>query len=112
MAVFSTNLLIHTGTDFDQTFILEDDRTNSVKDLTGVTGFARMRRYSTSPLSQSFQLDFTNRPLGKIRISMTDITTKALKPGKYFYDVCLRDGSLVETVIEGEVLVKRSVTRP
>ena len=112
MAVFNTNLIIHTGTDFEQTFVLEDDRTNSVKDLTGYTGFARMRRYSSSPLSQTFQLDFTNRPLGKIRISMTDITTKALKPGKYFYDVCLRDGSLVETVIEGEVLVNRSVTRP
>ena len=112
MTVFTANIIIYTGTDFAQTFVLEDSATNSVKDLTGFTGFARMRRYSTTPLSQSFQLDFTNRPLGKIRISMTDITTKALKPGKYFYDVLLKHGSSVECVIEGEVLVKRSVTRP
>mgnify|MGYP001236753188 CR=1 FL=1 len=112
MAVFNTNLVIHTGTDFDQTFVLEDDRTNSAKNLTGYTGSARMRRYYSSPLTQSFQLDFTNRPLGKIRLSMTDIITKDLKPGKYSYDVCLRDGSLVECVVEGEVLVKKSVTRP
>ena len=29
MAVFSNNLTIHTGTDFEQTFMLEDGNTNS-----------------------------------------------------------------------------------
>ena len=44
MAVFSTNLIIYTHTDFEQTFLLEDDQSNSAKDLTGFTGTARFKR--------------------------------------------------------------------
>mgnify|MGYP001335612856 CR=1 FL=1 len=112
MAIFNTNLIVHTGTDFEQTFVLEDDRTNSAKNLGGYTGYARMRRYPASLDFTAFTLIFTNRPLGKIRISLTDDVTADLKAGKYFYDVCLKDGTNVECVIEGEVIVKRTVTRP
>ena len=73
MAVFNTNLIIHTGTDFEQTFVLEDDRTNSAKDLTGYTGVAKFKAfpnaYSTG--DGAFDFSFTNRGLGKIRITMT-----------------------------------------
>ena len=114
MAVFNTNLLIHTGTDFEQTFVLEDDRTNSAKDLTGYTGVAKFKQfpnaYSTG--DGAFDFSFTNRKLGKIRIAMTDTVTAKLEAGKYFYDVLLNDGSSVESVIEGQLIVKRSVTRP
>ena len=114
MAVFNTNLVIHTGTDFDQTFVLEDDRTNSAKDLTGYTGVAKFKQfpnaYSTG--DGAFDFSFTNRKLGKIRIAMTDTVTAKLEPGKFFYDVLLNDGSAVECVIEGQLIVKRSVTRP
>ena len=114
MAVFNTNLLIHTGTDFEQTFVLEDDRTNSAKDLTGYTGVAKFKAfpnaYSTG--DGAFDFSFTNRKLGKIRIAMTDTVTAKLEPGKFFYDVLLDDGSSVESVIEGQLIVKRSVTRP
>ena len=113
MAVFNTNLIIHTGTDFEQTFVLEDDRTNSAKDLTGYTGVAKFKAfpnaYSTG--DGAFDFGFTNRKLGKIRISMADTATANLEPGKYFYDVLLNDGSSVESVIEGQLIIKRSVTR-
>ena len=114
MAVFNTNLLIHTGTDFEQTFVLEDDRTNSAKDLTGYTGVAKFKQYPNaySTSDSTFDFAFTNRGLGKIRIAMTDTVTAKLEAGKYFYDVLLNDGSSVESVIEGQLIVKRSVTRP
>ena len=114
MAVFNTNLIIHTGTDFEQTFVLEDDRTNSAKDLTGYTGVAKFKQYPNaySTGDGAFDFGFTNRTLGKIRISMADTATAKLEPGKFFYDVLLNDGSAVETVIEGQLIVKRSVTRP
>ena len=113
MAVFNTNLIIHTGTDFEQTFVLEDDRTNSAKDLTGYTGVAKFKQYPNaySTGDGAFDFGFTNRILGKIRISMADTATAGLEPGKFFYDVLLNDGSTVETVIEGQLIVKRSVTR-
>ena len=114
MAVFNTNLLIHTGTDFEQTFVLEDDRTNSAKDLTGYTGVAKFKQFPNAYSTGDGALDFslTNRKLGKIRIAMTDTVTAKLEPGKFFYDVLLNDGSSVESVIEGQLIVKRSVTRP
>ena len=45
MAVFSNNLTIHTGTDFEQTFMLEDGNSNSALDLTGYTGCAKIKKY-------------------------------------------------------------------
>ena len=41
MAVtYTTNLVLYTGADFDQTFVLEDVQSNSIKDLTGFNGCA------------------------------------------------------------------------
>ena len=111
MAVFSNNLTIHTGTDFEQTFLLEDNRSNSALDLTGYSGCAKIKKYQSSTTAASFALAFTNRTGGKVRITMPASTTINLKAGKYFYDVLLNSGSNVERVIEGEVLVKRAVTR-
>ena len=113
MAVFNTNLIIHTGTDFEQTFVLEDDRTNSAKDLTGYTGVAKFKQYPNaySTSDGTFEFAFTNRTLGKIRIAMADTATANLEKGKYFYDVLLNDGSTVECVIEGQLIVKKAVTR-
>ena len=112
MAVFSTNLTIHTDTDFEQTFVLENSNSNSALDLTGYTGACRIRRYHSSSLAGSFSVSFPNRLTGKVKIEMASNLTKDLKAGKYFYDLLLNNGTTVERVIEGEVLVKRTVTRP
>ena len=112
MAVFSTNLTIHTGTDFEQTFVLENSNSNSALDLTGYTGACRMRKYHSSSLAGAFNINFGNRLTGKVNISMSSNLTQNLKAGKYFYDLLLNDGNKVDRVIEGEVLVKRTVTRP
>ena len=112
MAVFSTNLTIHTNTDFEQTFVLEDGNSNSALNLTGYTGACRIRKYHSSSLAGSFSVNFTNPTTGKVKIAMTANLTNNLKAGKYFYDLLLNNGTTVERVIEGEVLVKRTVTRP
>ena len=112
MAVFSTNLTIHTGTDFEQTFVLEDSNSNSALNLTGYTGACRIRKYHSSSPAGSFNVGFTNPTQGKVRITMSSNLTNNLKAGKYFYDLLLNNGTTVERVIEGEVLVKRTVTRP
>tara|TARA_S200000501_G_C20604138_1_gene647233 strand:- start:57 stop:392 length:336 start_codon:yes stop_codon:yes gene_type:complete len=111
MAVFSTNLTIHTGTDFEQTFLLEDGNSNSALNLTGYTGCSRIKRYQSSSVAAAFSVAFTSLTGGKVRISMGAGSTINLKAGKYFYDLVLNSGSKVERVIEGEVLVKRAVTR-
>mgnify|MGYP003152233478 FL=1 len=115
MAVFSTNLIIYTHTDFEQTFLLEDSQSNSAKDLTGFTGTARFKRQiqQNTMKSQAFNLSFPNRPLGKVRLGLTATQSAAIKPGKYFYEVILKDGNdILEKVVEGTMIVKQPVTWP
>ena len=113
MAVFSTNLLIYKFTDFEQTFLLEDSQSNSAKDLTGFTGTCRMQRTLNLGELTALSVSFTNRALGKVRISLSNTQTALIAEGKYFYELMLTDpDSVVERVIEGIVIVKHPVTYP
>jgi len=113
MAVFSTNLLIYKHTDFEQTFVLEDSQSNSAKDLTGFTGTCKMQRTLNLGSLTNFTLAFTNRALGKVRISLTSTQTANIADGKYFYELMLTDpNDVTERVIEGVVIVKHPVTYP
>ena len=111
MAVFSTNLLIYKHTDFEQTFVLEDSQSNSAKNLTGFTGTCKMQRTLNLGELTAFNLAFTNRELGKVRISLTNTQTANIADGKYFYELMLTDpNDVTERVIEGVVIVKHPVT--
>ena len=114
MAVtYTTNLVLYTGTDFDQTFVLEDVQSNSVKDLTGFSGCAQMKRYESSLKTADFTVSFANdRTTGRGTISLLAADTLNLKPGKYFYDLILNSPTGTTTrAVEGTVLVKKAVTR-
>ena len=110
---FLVDLQIHTGTDFTQTFVLEDTQSNQLLNLTGYTACCHMRKYPTSSVAGTFNIDFAaDRSSGKLEIQMIKTTTINLKAGKYFYDVVLKDPQgIKERVVEGTVLVKKSVTR-
>ena len=114
MAVFSTNLIVYTHTDFEQTFLLEDNQSNSAKNLTGFTGTARFKnQFESNTIPKSFNLSFPNRKLGKVRIGLTATQSALIDPGKYFYEILLKDSNdIVERVVEGTVIVKQPVTWP
>ena len=114
MAVFSTNLIVYTHTDFEQTFLLEDNQSNSAKNLTGFTGTARFKEQFESNIDpRAFNISFPNRELGKVRIGLTATQSAAIVPGKYFYEILLKDSNdIVERVVEGTVIVKQPVTWP
>ena len=96
-----------------QTFLLEDSQSNSAKDLTGFTGTCRMQRTLNLGELTALTVSFTNRALGKVRISLTNTQTALIEEGKYFYELMLTDpDSVVERVIEGVVIVKHPVTYP
>ena len=107
---YTSNLVIYTGTDFDQTFALEDDQSNSALDLTGYSGCAQLKRYESSSKAADFVVTFPSS--GKVTISIGSTQNSSIKPGKYFYDLLLNSPTGTTTrVIEGTALVKKSVTR-
>jgi hypothetical protein len=110
---YITNLTIYTGTDFAQTFVLEDNQSNSIKDLTGYNACAQMKRYESSRKTADFTIAFSaDRTQGRLTISLTATETANLKAGKYFYDILLNSATgTTERVVEGTVHVKKSITR-
>lgn len=112
-AVYVNNLVVNSGTDFNQIFTLESAESNSALDLTSYTAEAEMRKWSGSLTSVPFTVSIlapTNE--GRISIALTSGQTTNLKPGRYVYDVVITDTYLKKTrVIEGMVLVREGVTK-
>ena len=111
MAVYTTNLTIYTGTNFDQVFVLANDEDDSAYNLTGYTGISKIKRRPDSLTSTSFTTSFTDVTGGKVKISLSSEQTSALKAGRYYYDILLSMAGENIKVIEGDIIVKKSITR-
>ena len=111
MAAYVSNIVIDVGADFNQTFNLETNA-NTALDLTGYTGAARMKKHTSSTnVTATFSVSFPNRSAGQVKLSLSNSATKVLKPGRYGYDVLLKDGSnMITRVVEGSALVTAGIT--
>ena len=113
MAVYSSNLIIKTGTTFEQVFTLEDGVSNSPINLTNFGVAAQMRKHAGAVTGiTTFTTSIYDAIGGKIQIGLSTTQTAALKPGRHVYDVITTDTSgTMECVVEGMVLVSQAVTR-
>ena len=112
MAVYVVNLVIDQGTDFNQTFNLESDASDSALDLSGYTGAAQLRKHASSKKKHDFTVSFTDTTNGIVKIAMTDAVTAGIKAGRYIYDVLITDsGGLKTRIVEGSALVREGATR-
>lgn len=114
MSIYVVNIVIPSGSDFDQLFTLEDDESNSAFNLTNYSVYAMMKK---SPLSLNLSANFNTFVVspptqGKIVISLASSITSALKPGRYSYDILIKNNSSgVKTrVLEGSALVTPGIT--
>ena len=111
-AVYTSNIIINTGSTFNQTFDLESTDTNSAFDLSGYTAAAQMRKWPGSTTATSFTASIPSPTTqGKVILSMSATATGSLSAGRYVYDITLTAGTTVERVVEGMVLVREGVTR-
>ena len=109
MSVPAVNLRIDKGTDFESTFDLTN-ADGTVYSLVNHTASAKIRKHPTASSSTSFSTTITAAQ-GKIKITMTDTQTAALKAGRHVYDVLITDGSgTVTKVFEGTVMVYDTVS--
>lgn len=105
-ASYVSNIIINSGTDFSQSFVVDID-------LTGYEIFSQLRKHSTSSSAVSFACTFTPAALqSTIGIGLSASQTLAIKPGRYLYDVLIRSSSGVKTrVVEGMALVSEGITK-
>jgi hypothetical protein len=112
MAVYTSNILVNTDTDFTQVFTLENADTNSALNLAGFQVKAQMRKHPSSSGVTTFTSSILSAAAGQIQIGLSTSQTADLKEGRYLYDVVITDTSSVMTrVVEGTALVSKGVTR-
>jgi hypothetical protein len=94
------------------------DKNDAVKNLTGHTVTAKMKKNYNSDSSDTtaFTTLVSSPTTGVASMSLTNTQTNALKIGKYVYDVELSfvdsaSATIVERVLEGRIQVTPSVTK-
>lgn len=110
---------IDQGADAAIEIHLIDPTTGSAKDLTNHVIAAKMKRTYNSDSDDTtvFSTVIAEPPTNGITtLSLTNIQTDALKPGRYVYDVEMSfqdsdNNTIIERVLEGKILVTASVTR-
>lgn len=107
-----SNLAIDQGTTFTITISVADN-TGSVRNLTGYTGRAQLKRSYYTNSNTAFTVTIDNPTEGEINLSLSDTQTSALKAGRYVYDLELENDSTgdVERVLEGIVTIYPEVTK-
>ena len=111
MAVYVANLVINQGADFTQTFTLEDNTSNALKNLTGYSIASKISKHHASTNQTAFTASISNATAGEIKLTLNDVQTSALSPGRQVYDIVLTDPSgIKERVVEGMALVRDGVT--
>tara|TARA_Y100001937_G_scaffold127092_1_gene198208 strand:- start:1018 stop:1365 length:348 start_codon:yes stop_codon:yes gene_type:complete len=113
MSVYVSNLVINQGATFTQKFELENVTSNSALELSGFTVFSKMRKHATSlTTAATFTCSVADAAAGVIQVGLTSTTTAGISPGRYQYDVIVKDNAgEVTRVVEGSVLVRAACTR-
>ncbi len=111
MAVYA-NISIDQGSDFTSTVTVEGSD-GVVFNLTGYTARGQIRKSYTSTTAVDFTAVINTPSLGAIQIALTAAQTRAMKAGRYLYDVEVvqTSTSKVIRVVEGQVEINPSITR-
>lgn len=107
----STNLYIDQGSDYSVTLnITNNDGT--LKNLSGYTARAQLRRSYTSKSNTAFTANVTAPAEGEITLTLPAATSSAMRYGRYVFDVeTVSNTSSVARVLEGIAVLNPEVTR-
>ena len=111
MAAYA-NITIEQSTKFD--IIIDVDGPNgNPYPLTGFTAKCQMKKsYYTNTAYDIPAVVYGDPANGQVQLALTPAESFAFKPGRYVYDVIVRNGddSIVERVVEGIITVKPATT--
>lgn len=106
-AVSSVNLIIHKGTDFEETFSLDADDGLGLN-LTGYTAKCSLRKHPKSTKAFPFNVEITVSD-SSVKVSMASTVTSTLPSGRCYYDLTLispAPTSNISKTVEGNVIVE------
>jgi hypothetical protein len=110
MAAYS-ELFLEQYADFS-TFINIDDTQGDAINLVGYSASSQIRKSYYSSTAYNFVVQITNAAQGEITLSMNSANTANMSPGRYVYDLNIKDrNSVVTRVVEGIVVVSPGSTR-
>jgi hypothetical protein len=110
MAVLA-NLEIDQGSDFTTELILENDD-GTPMDLRQFSVYSQFRRSYGSTIGYTFQTSIVDALNGIISLSLSGVTSSAIKPGRYLYDVEISNSIPRKTrVVEGIITINPEITK-
>jgi hypothetical protein len=108
-AVSIVNLVIHKGTNFEETFYFTEEDGYGLN-LSNTTATARLKKHPSSKNYYSFTTTLTTSN-STIKVGMASTITSTLPSGRCVYDVVLTSSGGVKTkIVEGNVLVQETVS--
>ena len=111
MAAYS-EITIEQGANLTSTITVNDTQGDAVN-LTTYSASAQLRKSYYSSSANTLSAIITGNANGQITLSMTAANTANLTPGRYVYDLIIRNSidNSVTRVVEGTAVVLPSVTR-
>jgi hypothetical protein len=104
------NIYIDQGTTFSLSLAV-NDQSGDLKDLTGYTVAAQMRKSYYTTTSTNFTATVSLPEDGEVTISLTAVQTSAIKAGRYVYDIEITGDGETLRVLEGIVVINPEVTK-
>jgi hypothetical protein len=111
LAAYS-EITIEQGANLTSTITVNDTQGDAVN-LTTYSASAQLRKSYYSSSANTLTAIITGNANGQITLSMTAANTSNLTPGRYVYDLIIRNSTdnSVTRVVEGTAVVLPSVTR-
>ena len=112
MAAGKYNITIDQGSDYALQLTVKENAV--AKDITGYGVRGQLRpSITSSTLTASFTGSLVTAASGILKVELTNTTTAAMSPGKYYYDVEIytSNNAIVQRLIQGTATVRAEVTR-
>jgi hypothetical protein len=105
-------LFIEQGADFN-TDVEISDANGFPKDITNFSVYSQIRKSYYSTTAYSFDITIVDPTLGSIEMDMSYEITSNISPGRYVYDVIIKDNEnqQVTRIFEGVATVLPRVTK-
>ena len=107
------DLLIPRNVDYEQLFTITDQNTGSGVSFSGFSSSILTSRIKQNPDSSGYAATFTasysDASSGILKLELTAEQTKALKSGRYFYDVVVINEEKPDEDVAGDLHTERLV---